>query len=435
MWQLIKYGADMLKIRMLAAAAVLIVSASGAKAQDATLNAADTSWILAATCLVLMMTVPGLALFYAGLVRKKNVLSTMMQSFAACCLVSLLWIFVGYSIAFSGDAPYLGDMDKFFLKGITAESLTGTIPESLFMTFQMTFAILTPAVICGAFADRMKFSALLWFLGAWLLLVYAPVAHWVWGGGFLADMGFKDFAGGSVVEINSGIAGLVAAMMLGKRRGFPHEAMIPHNLVLSVTGASLLWVGWLAFNGGSALAANAAASFALMNTQIAGAAGALAWMFVEWYKHGKASVLGIISGAVAGLVAITPACGFVSPAGALAIGLIAGVACLFAATSLKRKLGYDDSLDVFGVHGIGGYVGTIGIGIFGSQSWGGTSGLLEGNASQLGIQLAGCAIVTIWCALASYVILLIIEKTIGLRVGKETEIEGLDYGLHGEVVP
>ncbi len=406
-----------------------------AQAQDASANPADTGWIMAATCLVLMMTVPGLALFYAGLVRKKNVLSTMMQSFAACCLVSLLWIFAGYSIAFSGDAPYLGNFDKFFLTGMTKDTLIGTIPESLFMTFQMTFAILTPAVICGAFADRMKFSALLWFLGAWLLVVYAPVAHWVWGGGFLAEMGFKDFAGGTVVEINSGIAGLVAAIMLGKRKGYPQEAMIPHNLVLSVTGASLLWVGWLAFNGGSSLAANNVGAFALANTQIAGAAGALTWMAVEWYKHDRASVLGIISGAVAGLVAITPACGFVSPAGALAIGLIAGMSCFYASTSLKRKLGYDDSLDVFGVHGIGGYVGTIGIGIFGSSAWGGTSGLLEGNARQLGIQLIGCAIVTIWCAAASYVVLLVIDKSIGLRVSKENEIEGLDLSMHGEVVP
>ncbi len=404
-------------------------------AHAADFSAADTGWIMAATCLVLMMTVPGLALFYAGLVRKKNVLSTMMQSFAACCLVSLLWMFFGYSIAFSGDAPYLGNVDKFFLGGVAKDSLTGTIPESLFMTFQMTFAILTPAVICGAFADRMKFSALLWFLGAWLLLVYAPVAHWVWGGGFLSVWSFKDFAGGSVVEINSGIAGLVAAIMLGKRKGYPQEAMVPHNLVLSVTGASLLWVGWLAFNGGSSLAANDVGAFALANTQIAGAAGALAWMFVEWYQHGKASVLGIISGAVAGLVAITPACGFVSPMGALAIGLIAGVACLFGATKLKRKFGYDDSLDVFGVHGIGGYVGTIGIGIFGSQSWGGTAGLLEGNTAQLGIQLAGCAIVTIWCAAVSYAILFVLDKAMGLRVSRENEIEGLDLSMHGEVVP
>jgi ammonium transporter, Amt family len=413
----------------------LVLAASSGNAQAAELNAADTSWILAATCLVLMMTVPGLALFYAGLVRKKNVLSTMMQSFAACCLVSLLWIVIGYTMAFSGDAPYLGSFDNLFLNGMTKESLTGTIPESLFMTFQMTFAILTPAVICGAFADRMKFSALLWFLGAWLLLVYAPVAHWVWGGGFLAQMGLKDFAGGTVVEINSGIAGLVAAIMVGKRKGYPQEPMVPHNLVLSVTGASLLWVGWLAFNGGSALAANETASFALANTQIAGAAGAMAWLAIEWQKHGKPSVLGIISGAVAGLVAITPACAFVSPMGALAIGAIAGIACFFAASSLKRKFGYDDSLDVFGVHGIGGYVGTLGIGVFGSSAWGGTQGLIEGSPTQLGTQLIGCLVVTLWCAATSYAILFIIEKTIGLRVARETEIEGLDLGLHGEVVP
>ncbi len=422
--------------RLTLAAAVALTSASSAQAQSASpLSAADTGFIFACTCLVLMMTVPGLALFYAGLVRKKNVLSTMMQSFAATCLVSLLWIALGYTMAFSGDTPYLGTFDKLFLNGVTRESLAGTIPETLFMTFQLTFAILTPAVICGAFADRMKFSALLWFLGVWLLIVYAPVAHWVWGSGFLAQLGLKDFAGGTVVEINSGVAGLVAAIMLGKRRGYPNEPMIPHNLVLSVTGASLLWVGWLAFNGGSALVANETAAYAMANTQIAGAAGALIWMFVEWYKHGKASVLGIISGAVAGLVAITPACGYVSPVGALAIGLIAGIACYYAATSLKRKFGYDDSLDVFGVHGIGGFVGTLGIGVFGAQSWGGTSGLIEGNATQLGIQLVGCLAVTAWCAAASYAILFVIEKTIGLRVSKETEIEGLDYGLHGEVVP
>ncbi len=399
------------------------------------MNSGDTAWVLVATCLVLLMTIPGLALFYGGLVRKKNVLSTLMQSFAACCLLSLLWIVAGYSFAFSGTGPYLGDASRLFLQGMTKDSLIGTIPESLFMVFQMTFAILTPAVICGAFADRMKFSSLLWFLSAWLLLVYVPVAHWVWGGGFLASMGFKDFAGGAVVEINSGVAGLVAAIMLGKRKGYPHEAMIPHNLILSVTGAGLLWVGWLAFNGGSALAANATAAFALANTQIAGAAAAMSWLAVEWYKHGKPSVLGIISGAVAGLVAITPACGFVSPMGALAIGLITGVACFYGATTLKRRLGYDDSLDVFGVHGIGGIVGTIGIGIFGAAAWGGTSGLIEGNVNQLWIQLAGCAIVAAWCAAMSFGILLAIENTIGLRVSREIEIDGLDLNLHGEVVP
>lgn len=408
--------------------------AAPAAAQTAELNPGDTGWILAATCLVLMMTVPGLALFYAGLVRKKNVLSTMMQSFAACCVVSLLWVFFGYSLSFSGSAPFLGDSAKFFLGGITKDSAIGSIPESLFMVFQMTFAILTPAVICGAFADRMKFSALLWFLGAWLLLVYAPVAHWVWGGGFLAKMGLLDFAGGTVVEINSGIAGLVAAIMLGKRKGFPQEVMAPHNLILSVTGASLLWVGWLAFNGGSALAANATAAMALANTQIAGAAGALGWLAIEWFKHNKPSVLGIISGAVAGLVAITPACAFVSPMGALAIGLIAGLGCFYAVTSLKRRFGYDDSLDVFGVHGIGGYIGTLGIGVFGSSAWGGTAGLIEGSATQLGIQALGCLIVTLWCGGMSFAILWVIKKLLGLRVSKEIEVDGLDLNLHGEVV-
>lgn len=413
----------------------IFASSGPAAAQTAELNGADTGWVLVATCLVLMMTIPGLALFYGGLVRKKNVLSTLMQSFACCCLVTVLWTLFGYSLAFSGSGAYLGDSAKFFLRGITPDSLTGTIPETLFMVFQMSFAIITPALICGAFADRMKFSALLLFLGAWLLVVYAPVAHWVWGGGFLAQMGVKDFAGGLVVEINSGIAGLVAALMLGKRRGFPQEPMIPHNLILSVTGASLLWVGWLAFNGGSALAANATAAFALMNTQIAGAAGALAWMAIEWLKHGRPSVLGIISGAIAGMVAITPSCGFVSPSGALAIGVIAGAACLYASTNLKRKFGYDDSLDVFGVHGIGGIVGILGIGVFGSAVWGGAPGLLEGNPAQLGIQAVGALVVAAWCGASTFAILWMIEKTIGLRVDKQTEIEGLDLNMHGEVVP
>lgn len=397
-------------------------------------NSGDTAWVLAATCLVLLMTIPGLALFYGGLVRKKNVLSTLMQSFAACCLVTLLWVIAGYSFSFSGQGAWLGDTQKLFLSTLTKESVTGTIPEMLFMVFQMSFAIITPAVICGAFADRMKFSALLWFLGAWLMLVYVPVAHWVWGGGFLAKMGFLDFAGGSVVEINSGIAGLVAAIMLGKRKGFPQEAMIPHNLILSVTGASLLWVGWLGFNGGSALAANATAAFALANTQIAGAAAALVWMAIEWYLHKRPSVLGIISGAVAGLVAITPACAYVSPMGALAIGALAGAACLYGATSLKRKFGYDDSLDVFGVHGIGGFVGVIGIGVFGSQSWGGTAGLVEGSAAQLVIQIQGAVFVAVWCGLVSFAILWAIEKFVGLRVSLEDEVNGLDLSLHGEVV-
>ncbi len=413
----------------------LVATSTSASAQTAALNSGDTAWVLVSVCLVLMMTIPGLALFYGGLVRKKNVLSTLMQSFAACCLISLLWVFFGYSLAFSGTGPYIGDTAKFFLAGIEPASLTGTIPELLFMVFQMTFAIITPALICGAFADRMKFSALLWFLSAWLLLVYVPVAHWVWGGGFLAQLGVKDFAGGLVVEINSGIAGLVAALMLGKRRGFPQEPMIPHNLILSVLGASLLWVGWLAFNGGSALGANATAAYALVNTQLAGAAGALAWMTIEWLRHGRPSVLGIISGAIAGMVAITPSCGFVSPMGGLAIGFLAGVGCFYASTALKRKLGYDDSLDVFGVHGIGGFIGVIGIGVFGSTAFGGAPGLIEGNASLLWTQIQAAVIVAVYCGAITFAILYALEKAMGLRVDKQTEIEGLDLNLHGEVVP
>jgi ammonium transporter, Amt family len=418
-----------------ASLAALTSFATTAQAQTATLNSGDTAWVLAATCLVLLMTIPGLALFYGGLVRKKNVLSTLMQSFASCCLVSILWIVAGYSLSFSGAGSVIGDTQKLFLSTLTKDAMTGTIPETLFMVFQMSFAIITPAVICGAFADRMKFSALLWFFAGWLMLVYVPVAHWVWGGGFLAKMGFLDFAGGTVVEINSGIAGLVAALMLGKRKGFPHEAMVPHNLVLSVTGASLLWVGWLGFNGGSALAANATAAFALANTQIAGAAAALVWMGLEWFMHKRPSVLGIISGAVAGLVAITPACAYVSPMGAVIIGLLAGAFCLYGATSLKRRFKYDDSLDVFGVHGIGGFVGVIGIGLFGSQSWGGVASLAEGATAQLLIQIEGAVIVAAWCGIASFAILWVIEKAIGLRVSLEDEVNGLDLSLHGEVVP
>jgi ammonium transporter, Amt family len=425
----------MRSFRAVASFAAFTSLVTPAQAQSATINSGDTAWVLAATCLVLLMTIPGLALFYGGLVRKKNVLSTLMQSFAACCLVTILWVVAGYSFAFSGQGAFLGDTKQLFLSTLTKDSVTGTIPESLFMVFQMSFAIITPAVICGAFADRMKFSALLWFLGAWLMLVYVPVAHWVWGGGFLAKMGFLDFAGGTVVEINSGVAGLVAALMLGKRKGFPQEIMAPHNLILSVTGASLLWVGWLGFNGGSALAANATAAFALANTQIAGAAAALAWMAIEWYQHKRPSVLGIISGAVAGLVAITPACAYVSPMGAVAIGALAGFFCYYAVTSLKRKFGYDDSLDVFGVHGIGGLVGVIGIGVFGAKSWGGAAGLIEGSSAQLLIQIEGALIVAGWCAIASFGMLWVIEKFVGLRVSLEDEVNGLDLSLHGEVVP
>jgi Amt family ammonium transporter len=422
-------------------AAVLALALPGltipAAAQEATLDTGDTAWMLTSTAIVLLMTIPGLALFYGGLVRKKNVLSTAMQSFSAACLVTLLWMIAGYSLAFGdgGSAnAYIGGQSKFFLAGMEKGSLSGTIPESLFMIFQMTFAIITPALICGAFADRMKFSALLWFLGAWSLLVYAPVAHWVWGGGFLQGAGVLDFAGGTVVHINSGVAALVACLVLGPRLGYPSEPMPPHNLVLSLIGASLLWVGWFGFNAGSALGANDSAAMAMVTTQIATAAAGIAWLFIEWIVHKKPSVLGVLSGAVAGLVAITPACGFVTPSGALAIGLIAGAGCFWAATSLKRRLGYDDSLDVFGIHGVGGIIGAILTGVFAAEAMGGTSGLLEGNGGQVFTQIVGVAATVVWSGVVSFIVLKLIDAAIGLRVNRETEIEGLDINLHGEVV-
>ncbi len=402
------------------------------------LDSGDTAWMLTSTALVLMMTVPGLALFYGGMVRKKNVLATAMQSFAICCLVTVIWMIVGYSLAFKdggGLNAYVGGLQSFFLKGMTGASLSGTIPETVFMCFQMTFAIITPALIAGAFADRMKFSAMLWFMGIWSIVVYSPIAHWVWGGGFLGGLGVKDFAGGTVVHINAGVAGLVCALVLGKRQGYGTENMAPHNLVLSLIGASLLWVGWFGFNAGSELAADGVAGMAMAVTQIATAAAALAWMFVEWIGHGKPSILGIISGAVAGLVAITPASGYVGPTGALIIGIVAGIVCSWSATSLKPKLGYDDSLDAFGVHGVGGFVGAILTGIFISKTFGGV-GLADGVSigSQVWIQFLGTLATIIWSGVASFVILKVIDATIGLRVTKDVEVEGLDINLHGEVV-
>ncbi|MEE9590544.1 MAG: ammonium transporter [Hyphomicrobiaceae bacterium] len=390
--------------------------------------------MLTSTALVLMMTVPGLALFYGGMVRKKNVLATAMQSFAVCCLASILWMVIGYSFAFGEGNAFYGGFSRMFLAGMTKDSLSGTIPESVFMTFQMTFAIITPALITGAVADRMKFSSLLVFVSAWLIVVYAPICHWVWGGGFLGNDGVLDFAGGTVVHINSGVAGLVAAIVLGKRLGFGTENMAPHNLVLSVIGASLLWVGWFGFNAGSAVAADGAAGMAMAVTQIATAAAALAWMFAEWWTHDKPSVLGIVSGAVAGLVAITPASGFVDPVGALILGAVAGVGCFVASTSMKRKFGYDDSLDVFGIHGVGGIIGALLTGVFAREAIGGTSGLIEGNFGQVFIQAYGILATIAWCAIASYVILRVIDTTMGLRVERDVEIEGLDVNLHGEVV-
>jgi Amt family ammonium transporter len=417
-----------------------------------TLNSGDTAWMLTSTALVLFMTVPGLALFYAGMVRSKNVLSVMMQCFAITCLISVLWMIFGYSLAFDTTgmekgvtnlSSFVGGLGKAFLAGLEKESLTLAIPESVFMTFQMTFAIITPALIVGAFAERMKFSAMLWFMGIWSLVVYAPIAHMVWSGdgGYFWDMGVLDFAGGTVVHINAGIAGLVAALVLGRRKGWPTTPMAPHNLALTVIGAAMLWVGWFGFNAGSAVAADGRAGMAMAVTQIATAAAALAWMFSEWLSHGKPSVLGIVSGAIAGLVAITPASGFVGPTGALIIGIAAGVICFLASTKLKRALKYDDSLDVFGGHCIGGILGALGTGIFAAPSLGGT-GIWDyvTNAynpdysigSQFMIQLTGVVTTVIWSGVVAFIAFKIVDVIIGLRVSEEQEREGLDESQHGE---
>jgi Amt family ammonium transporter len=396
-----------------------------------TLNTGDTAWMLTSTALVLFMTIPGLALFYAGMVRSKNVLSVMMQCFAITSLVSVLWALYGYSIAFGGEGAYWGGLSKAFLKGVGVDALSGTIPETVFMTFQMTFAIITPALIVGAFAERMKFSAMLLFMGIWVTLVYAPVAHWVWGsGGWLGKMGVLDYAGGTVVHINAGIAGLVAALVLGKRKGYPKTPMMPHNLGYTLMGASMLWVGWFGFNAGSAVGANGSAGMAMAVTQIATATAALGWMFAEWISHGKPSVLGIASGAVAGLVAITPASGFVGPMGALLLGGIAGVVCFIAAVKLKRALGYDDSLDVFGVHAVGGVVGAILTGVFAVTLDGLKPDLAMG--SQVWIQTEGVLITILYTAVASFIILKVLDLVIGLRVSEEQETQGLDISLHDE---
>ncbi|NNJ84807.1 MAG: ammonium transporter [Gammaproteobacteria bacterium] len=415
---------------------VLLPSVTLAEGQ---IDSGDTAWMLTATALVLFMTIPGLALFYAGMVRSKNVLSVLMQCFAITGLMTVLWMFWGYSLAFEDGGAmnaFVGGLDKLFLAGVGVDSIISgqTIPETVFMTFQMTFAIITPALIVGAFAERMKFSALLWFMGFWLTFVYAPICHWVWGGGWLSDWGVLDFAGGTVVHINAGIAGLVAALMLGKRKGFPNTAMPPHNLTLTVIGASMLWVGWFGFNAGSELAADSTAGMAMAVTQIATATAALGWMFSEWISHGKPSVLGIASGAVAGLVAITPASGSVGPMGALAIGIVAGILCFFSATRIKRVFGYDDSLDVFGVHAVGGIIGALLTGIFCAEIFGG-AGFGEGNTTlgdQLVAQSIGVVVTLVYTAIASFVILKILDVVLGLRVDEEQETEGLDIALHDE---
>ncbi|MDD1506476.1 ammonium transporter [Pseudomonas sp. CNPSo 3701] len=411
-------------------------------AQEKTLNSGDTAWMLTSTALVLFMTIPGLALFYAGMVRSKNVLSVMMQCFAITALMSLLWFAYGYSLAFdttgmeagvTNFSSFVGGLGNMFLGNLTKESLTSAFPESVFITFQMTFAIITPALIVGAFAERMKFSAMLVFMTVWFTLVYAPIAHMVWSGdgALMWDWGVLDFAGGTVVHINAGIAGLVACIVLGKRKGFPSVAMAPHNLGYTLIGAAMLWVGWFGFNAGSAAAADQTAGMAMLVTQIATAAAALAWMFAEWVAHGKPSALGIASGVVAGLVAITPAAGTVGPMGALIIGLASGVICFFCATSLKRKLGYDDSLDVFGVHGVGGIVGALLTGAFAAPALGGF-GEVENIGLQLWIQFKGVAVTVIYTAIVTFVILKVIDAVMGLRVTEEEESVGLDLAQHNE---
>ncbi len=417
------------------------------------IDTGDTAWMLTSTALVLMMTVPGLALYYAGMVRKKNVLATLMQAFAVCCLVSITWWFIGYSLAFDTGTPYIGDLRQFMLRDIASRIVKGvdtgfvlggdsanptpfTIPETVYMMFQMTFAIITPALIAGAFADRMKFSAMCIFMVLWSLLVYAPIAHWVWSPiGWVGAFGAIDFAGGTVVHINSGVAGLMCALVLGKRHGLGHDDMAPFNLTYAVIGASLLWVGWFGFNAGSAVGANGRAGMAMAVTQIATAAAALGWMFAEWIVKGKPTVLGIISGAVAGLVAITPASGYVLPGASVVIGIAAGVICFWAATSLKHMLGYDDALDTFGVHGIGGIVGALLTGVFAYGPLSATDSSPAGTVggiAQFIIQCKAVAVTLVWSGAVSLVLLKLIDWTIGLRVTRDEEIEGLDMTLHGE---
>jgi Amt family ammonium transporter len=426
-------------VAMLIAVAGMAMAATPALAQAAApppkIDAADTAWMISATGLVLMMSIPGLALFYSGMVRKKNVLATMAQTLAAVALGSLVWMAIGYSLAFTGESPAIGTVDRVLLIGMDMNAispLAKTIPESVFMLYQMTFAIITVALVAGSVADRMRFSAYLWFVAGWLLLVYVPIAHWVWGGGFLATAGVLDFAGGTVVHLNAGIAGLVACYVLGPRRGYGTDNLAPYDLSLAVIGTGLLWVGWFGFNGGSALGANSRAGFAVLATHLAACAGVLTWMLLEWWDRGKPSVLGMVSGAVAGLGTITPASGFVLPWHGIVIGVIAGGICYWACTKLKTMCRYDDSLDVFGVHGIGGATGTILAGVFAVAAVGETAGLLEGNGRQVLIQLYGVVVTLAWSGVVTFVLLKVIGFFLPLRVREEDERIGLDVSLHGE---
>jgi Amt family ammonium transporter len=431
-----------LRLAAMSAALATLFSASPAAAQAAKIDGADTAWMIGATGLVLMMTIPGLALFYAGMVRKKNVLATMAQSLAATFLVSILWVLIGYTLAFTGEGALIGTLERVFLNGMTMDSispLAKTIPESLFMIYQMTFAIITVALVAGSVADRLRFSAYLIFCSLWLLLVYVPLAHWVWGGGFLGSYGLIDFAGGTVVHLNAGVAGLVAAYVVGARRGYGSENLAPFDLALAVIGTGLLWVGWFGFNGGSALGANSRAAMAIVATHLAASTGAFTWMALEWWTRGKPSVLGMISGAIAGLGTITPASGFVLPMQAVLIGLIAGAFCFWACTWLKLRCGYDDSLDVFGVHGVGGFTGTLLAGVLAvgalsatAEMPGGVQGLIEGNPQQVLAQAYGVVVTILWSGILTFIILKLVSLFVPLRVRNEDEVTGLDVSQHGE---
>jgi Amt family ammonium transporter len=431
-----------LRFAIVAAAAILTVTP--ALAQAGKIDTGDTAWMIAATGLVLLMTIPGLALFYAGMVRKKNVLATMAQILAATFIVSILWVFIGYTLTFTGDGAFIGSLERVFLIGMTPDAispLAKTIPECLFMMYQMTFAIITVALVAGSVADRMRFSAYLIFSALWLLLVYVPIAHWVWGGGFLGQYGVIDFAGGTVVHLNAGVAGLVAAYVLGARRGYGHENLSPFDLTLAVVGTGLLWVGWFGFNGGSALGANSRAVMAIVATHLSASAGAVTWMMLEWWTRGKPSVLGMISGAVAGLGTITPASGFVLPMQALLIGISAGIVCFWACTWLKTKMGYDDSLDVFGVHGIGGLTGTLLSGVLAvgvvsasPELPSGVHGLIEGNPQQVLAQFYGVVVTALWSGILTLIILKAVSAVVPLRVRQEDEAIGLDVSQHGEAL-
>lgn len=424
------------RIPAVAVGATVVLAGVPALAADAAraLDTGTTGWMLTATVLGLLMTVPGIAMFYGGMVRRKNMLAIAGQCFAICCIVSVVWILIGYSLAFSGDNEYIGNLRMLFLANLDLDALRGTFPESLYVVFQLAFAIVAAALITGAVADRMRFSALLLFITAWSIIVYAPVVHWIWGGGFLKEEGVLDYAGGTIVHINAGVAGLVACLIVGKRTGYGAENMAPHNPLFSVIGVSLLWIGWFGFSAGSSLSSDGNAAFAMLVTQTAAASGALSWMFYEWAVLKKPSILGLVSGAVAGLVVVTPAAGFVSPVGGVAMGVIAGLSCCWACAWLKYSLGYDDALDVFGIHGVGGLLGAILTGVFALEEIGNASGAVEGNYWQVWIQFEGVLAVGLWSAGGTALILWCLRSFMRLRVSAEDEAEGLDYSQHGEAI-